>query len=73
MRQTNRSFFKAMRLMSAILAQLTGSILAGIFTGRWLDSLLDTEPLLLVVGLLLGLATGVLAMLSTVRQYFLGD
>ncbi|RFU62328.1 AtpZ/AtpI family protein [Peribacillus glennii] len=73
MRQHNRYPFKAMALMSAVLSQLAGSILFGIFVGRWLDGKLGAAPLFLVVGLLLGLAAGIFAMLRTVRRYFSGE
>ena len=32
-----------------------GSILLGILAGRWLDSKFSTQPLLVIVGLILGL------------------
>ena len=32
-----------------------GSIVLGVFAGRWLDSRLDTSPILVLVGLLLGI------------------
>jgi ATP synthase protein I len=73
MRQNQRHPLQAIGLMSAIASQLVGSILVGIFGGRWIDRQFDTEPLFLIIGLLLGLATGVYAMLRTVRQYFSGD
>ncbi len=73
MRQNNRHPLKASALMTAISSQLVGSILIGIFTGRWLDGFVDTEPLFLIIGLLLGLAAGIFAMLRTVRQYYEGD
>lgn len=73
MPQKNRHPFQAMALMSVILSQLAGSSLFGIFFGRWLDGKLGTAPLFLVVGLLLGLAAGIFAMLRTVRKYFSGD
>ena len=33
-----------------------GSILGGVFAGLWLDSIFHTEPILVIVGLLLGIA-----------------
>jgi len=33
-----------------------GSIVLGVFAGRWLDSKLNTEPILVLVGLFLGIA-----------------
>ncbi|EAR68475.1 hypothetical protein B14911_02794 [Bacillus sp. NRRL B-14911] len=62
-----------MALMSAILSQLVGSVLIGIFLGRWLDDVIGTEPLFLIVGLLIGLAAGTYAMLHLVRRFFTGD
>lgn len=73
MRRNNRHPFQAMALMSAILSQLVGSILIGIFSGRWLDQNLGTEPLFLIFGLLIGLAAGVYAMLRLVQHFFSGD
>lgn len=73
MRQKQRHPFQAMGLMSAILSQLVGSILIGIFAGQWLDGYFHSEPLFLIVGLLLGLATGVYAMLKLVHHFFSGD
>ncbi len=70
MRPKQRHSFQAMALMSAIVSQLVGSILVGIFGGRWVDEKLHTEPVFLIVGLLLGLATGVYAMMRLIRQYF---
>ena len=33
-----------------------GSIVLGVFAGLWLDSKFNTEPILVIVGLILGLA-----------------
>ncbi|AGT33729.1 membrane protein [Geobacillus genomosp. 3] len=70
MSKKQRHPFQAMALMSAIVSQLVGSILIGIFGGRWVDNKFDTEPIFLIVGLLLGLTAGVYAMLRLIRQYF---
>jgi ATP synthase protein I len=72
MNQHNRRPYKAMALMSAITAQLVGSILLGIFAGRWLDEVFRTGPLFLIIGLLLGLSAGVYAMLRLI-QHFSGE
>ena len=50
-----------MALYSAILSQLVGSILIGIFTGMWLDNKIGTSPLFLVLFLFIGLVAGVTA------------
>jgi F0F1-type ATP synthase assembly protein I len=62
-----------MALMSAIVSQLVGSILIGIFSGRWLDHQWGTEPIFLIIGLLLGLSAGVYAMLFSIRHFYSGD
>ncbi|MGM7721847.1 AtpZ/AtpI family protein [uncultured Metabacillus sp.] len=73
MRQKHRHPLHAMGLMSAILSQLAGSVLLGIFAGKWVDEYFHTEPLFLIVGLLLGLAVGIYAMLRLVHHYFSGE
>jgi F0F1-type ATP synthase assembly protein I len=73
MRKKQRHPLHAMGLMSAILSQLVGSTLFGTFGGIWLDGYFHTKPLFLVVGLLLGLAIGIYAMLQLVHHYFSGD
>lgn len=62
--------FQAIGLMSAIVSQLVGSILIGIFGGKWMDKKFGTDPLFLVIGLFIGLAAGVYAMFRLIRQYF---
>lgn len=69
----NRRPLKAMALYSAILSQLVGSILVGVFLGQWLDRIANTEPLFLVICLLLGLAAGVYATIRLIRQFFTGE
>lgn len=63
---------KAMALASSIISYLVGPILVGVFAGRWLDSYFQTEPLFLIVGLLLGIAAGGYGLFRLVRQ-FLGE
>ena len=72
MRQTRRPL-QGMALYSAILSQLVGSILIGVFTGMWLDSKIGTTPLFLVLCLFIGLTTGVIAIILTIRKYDSGD
>ncbi|KKI89698.1 membrane protein [Bacillus sp. SA1-12] len=73
MRQKQRHPLQAMGLMSAIVSHLVGSILVGVFSGRWLDGYLHTEPVFLIVGLLLGLAAGIYGLLKLVHHFFSGD
>lgn len=69
MKDPKRSGIQAMALTSLIVSQLAGSILIGIFSGRYLDKLLNISPLFLIIGVLAGLATGIYAMLLTVKKY----
>lgn len=71
--QKDRNPFKAMALMSAILGQLVGSILIGIFSGRWLDQHWGTEPIFLIIGLFIGLTAGIYAMYISIRHFYSGD
>ncbi|WP_456277442.1 AtpZ/AtpI family protein [Bacillus sp. AK128] len=73
MHKNDRRPIQAMALYGAILSQLVGSILVGIFLGRWLDQSIGTFPLFLVIGLLIGLATGIYSMLRLVRHFFSGE
>jgi len=66
--------YKAMALMSSILAQLVGCILIGIFLGMWIDSKLHWPvPVFLIICLLLGLATGVYGTLKLIQRFSAGD
>lgn len=71
--KNDRNPFKAMALTSAILSQLVGTILIGIFSGRWLDRTFETAPIFMIIGLLLGLATGVYAVVRLLQHFFSGD
>ncbi|MBB6176143.1 F0F1-type ATP synthase assembly protein I [Anoxybacillus tengchongensis] len=73
MRQHERHPFRAIGLMTAISSQLVGSVLVGIFGGRFVDERFSTEPLFLVIGLLLGLSAGVYATIRLIRSFFSGE
>ncbi|MDQ0232125.1 AtpZ/AtpI family protein [Metabacillus malikii] len=73
MRQKQRFPIKGLAIKSAILSQLVGCILIGTFGGMWIDSYFKTKPVFLIVGLLLGLATGVYAIIKLVYHYFSGE
>ncbi|WP_459501995.1 AtpZ/AtpI family protein [Bacillus sp. C1] len=73
MQKNDRNPVKAYALMTGILAQLVGSILVGIFGGQWIDSKVGTFPVFLIIGLLLGLGTGIYAMIRLIRHYYSGE
>ncbi|MGM9926980.1 MAG: AtpZ/AtpI family protein [Bacillus sp. (in: firmicutes)] len=64
---------KAMAITSAIVSQLVGCILVGVFGGKWVDAKIGTGPLFLVVGLLLGLALGVYGLMCILKDKTQGD
>ena len=51
---------------------VAGSIVLGVVAGRWVDSRLNSEPLFLIVGLLLGVAVASYGLYTMLRP-FLGD
>ncbi len=71
--KNDRNPLKAMGLMSAILAQLAGSTLIGVFGGMWLDQRFETEPVFLIIGLFTGLTAGIYTMIVSIRHFFSGD
>ncbi|TWT06973.1 AtpZ/AtpI family protein [Planococcus sp. CPCC 101016] len=68
-----KSPLQAMAIYSAILSQLVGSVLIGVFTGMWLDEKVGTAPFFMIICLFIGIAAGVWAMLQTVRKFESGD
>ncbi len=68
-----KSPLQAMAIYSAILSQLVGSVLIGVFTGMWLDEKIGTAPFFMIICLFIGIAAGVWAMLQTVRKFESGD
>jgi ATP synthase protein I len=71
--KNKRKPFQAMALMSQIVSQLVGCILIGIFAGRWLDHRWGTEPIFLIVGLLIGIGAGTYSMILSIRKFDSGD
>lgn len=63
-----KNSFYGLAIGSAILSQIVGGPLIGLFIGRWVDNLLSTTPLFLVIGLLLGLGAGVYGTIHYVRE-----
>jgi ATP synthase protein I len=72
-RKNNRNPFQAYVLMTAIVSQLVGSILFGIFLGGWLDKHWATGPIFLIIGLFIGLGAGTYAMVLSIRHFFSGE
>ena len=48
---------------------VAGCVAVGVFLGIWVDSLVHSSPVFLVVGLVLGLAAAVATVVSQVRRF----
>ena len=46
-----------------------GSIILGVVAGRWLDGLLNTKPVLVIVGLILGIVVAFYGVYIMVRPF----
>lgn len=68
-KKPSKSSFNTMILTSSVLSYLVGPILVGVFGGNWLDGRFGTKPFMLIIGLLLGLATGVYGLIRLLRKY----
>ncbi|SDM90936.1 Putative F0F1-ATPase subunit Ca2+/Mg2+ transporter [Tenuibacillus multivorans] len=68
----NKYPLRGIAITTSILSYLSGSTIVGILLGRWLDQYFETSPLFLIIGLLIGLASGVYGMIVLVKK-FLGD
>lgn len=61
---------RAFALASTISFQLAIPILLGVFGGRYLDDRFGTQPWLMIAGLFLGLAAGVVGVIRVVQSFF---
>lgn len=55
--------------LSGIGFYIAGSIILGIVGGRWLDSKLNTNPLWLIVGLILGIIVAVYGTYNMLKPF----
>ncbi|ADU32306.1 AtpZ/AtpI family protein [Evansella cellulosilytica] len=67
-----RSTVKALALMTTMSSYLVGSILVGVFTGRWADNRFDGDGLFIGLGVLLGIGTAITGIYFAIRK-FLGE
>jgi len=61
---------RAFALASTITFQLAVPVLMGAFGGRYVDDRLGTSPWLMVAGLFLGLAAGVVGVIRLAQRFF---
>lgn len=60
---------RALALASSISVEIATATVAGYMGGRWLDSKFDTDPWLMLAGLLLGMAGGMLGVYHTLETF----
>ncbi|MGN8646404.1 AtpZ/AtpI family protein [Gracilibacillus sp. HCP3S3_G5_1] len=63
-----KSPYHGLAVYSAVLSQIVGAPLIGLFIGRSVDKYLSTSPLFLVIGLLFGLGAGLYGTIHYVRD-----
>ena len=68
MSPSKKNSFYGLAIGSAILSQIVGGPLIGLFLGKWLDKFASTSPLFLIIGLLLGLGAGFYGTIHYVRE-----
>jgi F0F1-type ATP synthase assembly protein I len=68
----SKSPWRAIGLVSVISSYIVGGAVTGMLIGRFLDNMLGTEPILLILFLLLGLGSGFYGVFKVVQPY-LGD
>jgi ATP synthase protein I len=66
----NRKLFSSMGLVTGLGFSAVGSLLVGILGGLFLDRMLHTTPLFLIVGILLGIAAAALGVYRLVIREF---
>jgi ATP synthase protein I len=64
----NRKLFSSMGLVTGLGLSAVGSLLVGVLLGLFLDRTLHTAPLLLIIGILLGLAAATIGVYRLVMQ-----
>jgi ATP synthase protein I len=72
LKKDTSSPWRAFGLFGALGMQTAVWIVAGLFAGRWLDSVLGTGPIFLVVGILSGVVLGIVGTILLIKR-FLGD
>jgi len=52
---------------------VAGAIILGVVGGRWLDGRLNSEPLFLIIGLLLGIVVAFYGVYTMLRPFLVDD
>jgi F0F1-type ATP synthase assembly protein I len=61
---------QALALTSTISMEIAATVTLGFLGGRYLDRHFGTEPWIMVTGVLLGVALGILGIVQTLERFF---
>lgn len=64
--------WKAFAVVGVVGIELSILLLVGVWIGKKLDAIYQTSPIFLIIGMLLGLATGIWSVVRLIKP-FLGD
>lgn len=64
-----RDVLRAYGLISAIGMDLAACTVAGVFLGKWLDRLWGTSPWMLLLGIVVGLAGGIVGVVKILQTF----
>lgn len=67
---SNRKLFSSMGLVTGLGFSAVGSLLVGVLGGLFLDRMLHTTPLFLIIGILLGIGAAALGVYRLVIREF---
>lgn len=68
----NQTPLRTLGMFGSIGLQLAIWIVAGLGIGRWLDRVMGTAPIFLIIGIISGLLLGIIGMIALIKR-FLGD
>ena len=61
---------RALSVTTVIGIEMAVAVTIGFYSGRYIDSKLDTDPLFLIICLLLGLAAGIIGVVKAIQMLF---
>lgn len=68
-RRKDENPWRAIALVSAIGVELAVCVLLGVWIGRWLDGRMNTDPLFLLIGIFVGMAIGIWAVIQLIKPF----
>lgn len=66
----NSGFLQAMAITTTIGAEMAITVTLGFYIGRTLDKQFNTEPWIMVTGILLGVATGIWGIVKILQRFW---